>query len=43
MKKRAVYVGVSIIDGVCNAVDFWGRRVTIMLENGKIISVDIVS
>lgn len=42
VKKRAVYVGVRIIDGVCSAVDFWGRRCTVMLENGKIISVDIV-
>lgn len=39
---RSPYVGVDIIDGACRAIDFYGRRFRVNLENGEIISKDIV-
>lgn len=39
---RSPYVGVDIIDGNCRAIDFFGRRFLVDIENGEIISKDIV-
>ena len=39
---RSPYVGVDIVDGNCRAIDFYGRRFRVNLENGEIISKDIV-
>lgn len=39
---RSPYVGVDIVDGNCRVIDFYGRRFCVNLENGEIISKDIV-
>lgn len=39
---RATYVGVEINNGVCKAVDFFGRRFIVDLNSGKIIDKEIV-
>lgn len=39
---RSPYVGVDLVDGNCRAIDFYGRRFLVNLENGEIISKDIV-
>ncbi len=39
---RSPYVGVDVIDGRCRAIDFFGRRFWVNIENGDIISKDIV-
>ena len=39
---RSPYVGVDIVEGNCRAIDFYGRRFKVNLENGEIISKDIV-
>ncbi len=39
---RSPYVGVDIEDGNCRVIDFFGRRFRVNLENGEIISKDIV-
>lgn len=39
---RSPYVGVDIVDGNCRVIDFYGRRFMVNLENGEIISKDIV-
>mgnify|MGYP000063077679 CR=1 FL=1 len=39
---RSPYVGVDIVDGNCRAIDFYGRRFLVNIENGEIISKDIV-
>lgn len=39
---RSPYVGVDIADGNCRAIDFYGRRFIVNIENGEIISKDIV-
>ncbi len=35
---RSPYVGVDIVEGNCRAIDFYGRRFKVNLENGEIIS-----
>ena len=40
---RSSYVGVDIVDGNCRAIDFYGRRFLVNIQNGEIISKDIVS
>lgn len=39
---RCPYVGVDVIDGKCRAIDFFGRRFLVDMENGQILSKDIV-
>lgn len=39
---RSPYVGVDIIDGDCRVIDFYGRRFRVNIENGEVISKDIV-
>ena len=39
---RSPYVGVNVIDGKCRAIDFFGRRFWVDVENGRILSKDIV-
>lgn len=39
---RSPYVGVDVIDGNCRAIDFFGRRFLVDMENGQILSKDIV-
>ena len=39
---RSPYVGVDIVDGECRVVDFFGRRFGVDMNNGEIISKDIV-
>lgn len=39
---RSSYVGVDIVDGNCRAIDFYGRRFLVNIQNGEIISKDIV-
>lgn len=39
---RSPYVGIDIVDGNCRAIDFYGRRFLVNIENGEIISKDIV-
>lgn len=39
---RSPYVGVDIADGNCRVIDFYGRRFRVNLENGELISKDIV-
>jgi len=39
---RSPYVGVDIIEGNCRAIDFFGRRFLVDIENGEIVSKDIV-
>lgn len=39
---RTPYVGVDITNGNCRIIDFFGRRFLINIENGEIISKDIV-
>lgn len=39
---RSPYVVIDIVDGNCRAIDFYGRRFRVNLENGEIISKDIV-
>lgn len=39
---RSPYVGVDILDGNCRAINFFGRRFLVNIENGEIISKDIV-
>ena len=39
---RSPYVGVDVIDGKCRAIDFFGRRFLVDMENGQILSKDIV-
>ena len=39
---RSPYVGVDIINGRCRAIDFFGRRFWVDMENGQILSKDIV-
>ena len=39
---RATYVHVCIKNGLCTAVDFAGRRFTVNMDNGKIVSKTIV-
>lgn len=33
---------LNIVEGNCRAIDFYGRRFKVNLENGEIISKDIV-
>lgn len=39
---RATYVGVEINNDTCKAIDFFGRRFTVNLNNGEIIGKEIV-
>lgn len=39
---RSSYVGVNVLDGQCRAIDFFGRRFLVDMENGHILSKDIV-
>lgn len=39
---RSPYVGVDVIDGNCRTIDFFGRRFLVDMENGQILSKDIV-
>ena len=39
---RSTYVGVDIVEGNCRSIDFYGRRFKVNLENGEIISKEIV-
>lgn len=39
---RSPYVGVEIVEGNCRVIDFFGRRFVVNIENGEIISKDIV-
>lgn len=39
---RTTYVGVEINNGICKAIDFFGRRFTVDLDNGEIIGKVIV-
>lgn len=39
---KSSYVGVDIINGNCRVIDFYGRRFQVNIENGEIISKDIV-
>lgn len=39
---RTPYVGVDVTDGKCRVVDFFGRRFVVDINDGHIISKDIV-
>ncbi len=39
---RVPYVGISIEDGECKVVDFFGRKFSININDGSIISKEIV-
>lgn len=39
---RSLYVGVDVIAGKCRAIDFFGRRFGGDMEEGQILSKDIV-
>lgn len=39
---RSPYVGVDIVDGDGRVIDFYGRRFLVNIQNGEIISKDIV-
>lgn len=39
---RTTYVGIEVIGNVCKVVDFYGRRFTVNICNGEILSKEIV-
>lgn len=39
---RSTYVGVDMLEGKCRVIDFFGRRFWIDMQNGQILSKDIV-
>ena len=39
---RCQYVGVDVTNGKCRAIDYYGRRFLVDMENGQILSKDIV-
>jgi len=39
---RSPYVGVDVFEGKCRAIDFFGRRFWVDMQNGQILSKDIV-
>lgn len=41
-RARSTYVGVNLINDVCSVVDFFGRRFTIDIKNGKLLHMEIV-
>ena len=39
---KTSYVGVGVIGDACKVVDFYGRRFTVNMHDGNVISMDIV-
>ncbi len=40
--RECTYVGVSLNNGVCRVIDFFGRSFVVDITNGKVISMNIV-